>query len=475
MSERLIVGYVGVAFASYYAEEHNQYGRARDYLTELASRMDVDLVCFDRPVYESEDAEAAAQMFIDKSVDYLIIQNATCASGETLLPLARVTSRLGLWGTPDPQLEGQVELHSLVSMNHFSSIVRRYLSTENIEFKWFFGAPGNEQLGRRLEVTINALRGLKQMSQSRIGWIGGLSPGFFNMEFDIEKLKDKFGTEVVPLDMKHLMDRAKAATESDVQRTVQELSAAAQLVLVSDGEMAKGAALVQGMRQLVVDEGFDALAVQCWPTFQDEYDVAPCMAYGWMGSEYNIPVGCEGDVLGTVSMLLMNSLQPDPRPPTLLDLTAFSPEMDAVLMWHCGVSPRTWANEDGVSWVPHTTLGRKSENTYGVAGDMVFAAQPVTVSYLSGDASELLILTADIVERPEKGFDGTRGWFTNFTLNNEPISVEDLLNTLIVQGQQHHYAVAPATLASELLEVAAWTDLSVLSKLPYGDYMQRNK
>jgi len=473
MSERLTIGYAGVAFASYYAEEHNQYGRARDYLTDLTARLDVDLVSYDEPIYEPEDAEAAAKMLIERGVDYLIIQNATCASGETLLPLTRVTTRLGLWGTPDPQLEGQVELHSLVSMNHFASIVRRYLRDEGIEFKWFFGEPGNEQLTRRLEVTINALRGLKKMQGARIGWIGGLSPGFFNMEFDTALLKERFGTEVVALDMDQLMDRAKAADPADVQRTSQELSSAAKLVLVDSHQMNEGAALVEGMRKLVDDEGFDALAVQCWPTFQEEHGVAPCMAYGWMGSEYNLPVGCEGDVLGTISMLMMNYLQANPRPPTLLDLTAFSPDMDAVLMWHCGVSPRTWANEDGVSWVPHTTLGRKSENTYGVAGDMVFAAQPVTISYLSGDASELLILTADIVERPEKGFDGTRGWFTNFKLNNEPISVEDLVNTLVVRGQQHHYAVAPATLASELLEVAAWTDLGVVPKVPYGDHMQR--
>ncbi len=474
MSERLLIGYVGVAFASYYAEEHNQYGRARDYLTDLAARMDVDLVAWDKPVYEADDAAAAAKMFTERGVDYLIIQNATCASGETLLPLARVTDRLGLWGTPDPELEGQVELHSLVSMNHFASIVRRFLRDSEVEFKWFFGAPGDEQLNRRFEVTLNALRGLKKMQSARIGWIGGLSPGFFNMEFDSDAVKQRFGTEVVALDMDHLMDRAKAAKPADVEQTTKELKGAAKLVLVNDSEMARGAALVEGMRKLVLDEGFDALAVQCWPTFQEEHDIAPCMAYGWMGSEYSIPVGCEGDVLGAISMLLMSNLDPSPKPPTLLDLTAFSPDMEAVLMWHCGVSPRTWANDDGVSWVPHTTLGRKSPSTYGVAGDMVFAAQPVTISYLSGDASELLILTADIVEREEKGFDGTRGWFTNFKLNNEPISVEDLVNTLVVRGQQHHYAVAPTTMASELLEVAAWTDLGVVPKVPYGDHMQRS-
>ena len=473
MSERPVIGYVGVALQSYYGEEHDQYGRALDYLTELAAVHDVEFVAHESPVYEPDDAAAAAKMLTERGVDFLIIQNATCATGETLIPLAGVTDRLGLWGTPDPRLEGPVELHSLVSMNHFSSIVRRYLRDEEIEFKWFFGAPGDEQLNRRFEVTLNSLRAIKKLSTARIGWIGGHSPGFFNMEFEPDALASRLGTEVVSLDIKNLMDRAKAAETTNVEKTSKELSSASKLVLVNDHEMMQGARLVEGMRNMVLEDGFDALAVQCWPTFQDDHDVAPCMAYGWMGSEDLISVACEGDVLGAVSMLMMTYLQPEPKPPTLLDLTAMSPDMDAILMWHCGVSPRTWANDDGVSWVPHTTLGRKSDKAFGVAGDMVFAPQPVTISYVSGDAAELLVLSADIVEREEKGFDGTRGWFSNFSLNGEPISVQDLVNSLIVGGQQHHYAIAPGTMDSELLEIAAWLDLDLTPRIPYGDHMQR--
>lgn len=473
MGDRLTIGYAGVALTSYYGEEHDQYGRARTYLESLAAEMDVDLVVHPEPIYDADGAAAAAAMLQASGVDFQIIQNATCATGETLLPLAAVCERIGLWGTPDPKLSGPVELHSLVSMNHFASIIRHYLRDQDIEFKWFFGAPGDEQLKRRFEVTVNALRALKKMSTAKIGWVGGLSPGFFNMEFQADALRERLGTEVVSMEISHLMDRAKAADSADVKRTSQELSSSAKLVLVDQTQMDGGARLVEGMRKLVMEEGFDALAVQCWPTFQDDHQIAPCMAYGWMGSEDNIPVGCEGDVLGAVSMLFMNSLEPNPRPPTLLDLTAISPDMDAVLMWHCGVSPRTWANDDGVSWVPHTTLGRKSENTYGVAGDMVFAPQPVTISYLSGDASEILVLGADIVEREEKGFDGTRGWFSNFTLNDEPIDIQDLVNTLVVRGQQHHYAVAPGRHVAPLLEAASWADIGLVPKVPYTDYMQR--
>ena len=143
-----------------------------------------------------------------------------------------------------------------------------------------------------------------------------------------------------------------------------------------------------------------------------------------------------------------------------------------MLMWHCGVTPRHWANKEGVAWVDHTTLGRKSPTVYGVAGDLVFAPQETTLTYIGDDVTRLLVLSARVVERETKGFDGTRGWFSEFALNGEPISMPDLVNTLIVRGHEHHYAVGQGNVSSELLETAAWLKLQTVDRVPARDYLQ---
>ena len=157
-------------------------------------------------------------------------------------------------------------------------------------------------------------------------------------------------------------------------------------------------------------------------------------------------------------MLLLNYLSGKHGSSTLLDMTALDPDSGTMMMWHCGVSPRHFANKDGIKWVNHTTLGRKSpEGTnYGVAGDLVFGAQDTTVTYVGDDAGTLLVLRSQIVERDVKGFDGTRGWFSQFELNQEPINMWDLVNTLTVRGHEHHYAVGQGDVTNELLELAAW-------------------
>jgi L-fucose isomerase-like protein len=470
--ERLRVGYAGVALSSYFAEELEQYSRAINGLAALSEQWDFDLVPISHGITDVEMAEQAARELADRKIDFLLLQNATCSMGDQLIPLSKAAPRLGLWATPDPKQEGEIQLHSLVSMGHYASILKRYLRHQDTPFKWFYGHVEDEHFQKRLGVTIRALSAVKRMAQSKIGWIGGLSPGFYNMMFDERKLRARLGAQVIAHELGEVIALAKQVEEKQAAAAVGEIRAAASEIQVVDAAMEKGGRLYLALKELAERNGYDALAVECWPKFQAMYGVAPCMAYSWLGSEDGLAVACEGDVLGATSMLLLNYLTGEQGSATLLDMTAVDPSANTMLMWHCGVSPRHFANADGIKWVNHVTLGRKSEVTYGVAGDEVFAPQEATITYVGDDAERLLVLHSQVIEREVKGFDGTRGWFSHFELNQEPIDTWDLVNTLTVRGQEHHYAVGQGNVTSELLEIAAWLKMKTVDKIPYREYLQ---
>lgn len=469
---RLRVGYVGVAFGSYYADEHDQYGRAIGGLRRLAGEMDFDLVAIDRGVEDLEAAQDAASRLASENVDFLMLQAAACASGELVEPLARVAPRLGLWATPEPVLEGSIQLHSLVSINHYASIIRRYLRERGTPFKWFYGHIDEPDTDRRLRVTIRALQGIKTMASARIGWIGGISPGFYNMQFEEANLAARFGTTIGHHTIAEVVDRARAIGEEEAVAVVRHATAVATEVTAPGLGMDRNARIYLALGRLIEEEGYDALAVQCWPSFQDDFHVAPCMAYSLLGSEDGLAVSCEGDVPGAVTMLLMNAMSPAHGSSTLLDLTTVDFEADAALLWHCGVSPRHFGGDNGIRWVDHVTLGRKSDVRYGVSGDLRFAPQETTIAYAGDEFSEMFIATAEVVETGHAGFDGTRGWFSGFRLNGEPISLIGLVNTSVVQGHEHHFAVAQGDLSSELAEVAAWLGMRTTRPVPMRDYLQ---
>lgn len=470
---RLRIGYVGLAFTSYFGIELNQYGRAIDGLNALAERLDFDLVAIDEPVTDLALAESAARKLEDEQVDFLMIQLATVASGELVLPFASVAPRVGLWGTPDPHQEGEIKLHSLVSVNHYASILTRYLRDDAPPYKWFFGHVDDDEFVQRFEVTARALRAIKRMSSARVGWIGGNSPGFYNMNFEETKVRSRFGTRVFAHEFGELAALTESVDETEARRVVEDLTAAASQVRAGGDGMVRGARLYLALKEFATTNGYSALAVQCWPMFQEILGIAPCMAYGWLGSEDGFAVSCEGDVPGALSMLLLNGLSDRPGSSTLLDMTALDPATDTMLMWHCGVSPRHFANDDGITWIDHPTLGRKSPEVYGVAGDQVFAPQETTITYVGDNASELLVVRARIEEHPAKGFIGTRGWFGGFELNGEPIDLADLVNTLVVRGHEHHYAVGQGNSSDELLEIAAWLGMRTVERVETVRYLQR--
>ena len=471
---KLKVGYIGTSISSYFAGEYDQRNRAVAGLEQLAEALDFELLAITDEAMTEEASANAAAYFREQQIDFLLLQTAACSMGEQLLPLVKAAPRLGLWGTPDPHQEGEIKIHSLVSLSHFASILKRYLKHENIPFKWFFGHVETADFQDRFAVTVRALTAVKNIENARIGWIGNLSPGFNDMIFDERLLRSRMGIAVQPHELAELVQRAKAYDPAPVLETTRGIKAAASAISVSDDSaFDRVTRLYLAMRDMTDEFDYDALAVQCWPNIQPYYQVAPCMAYSWLGSEDGIAVSCEGDVLGAASMHLLNVLTGREGSSTLLDMTALDPATNAMLMWHCGVSPRHFANDDGIKWVDHVTLGRKGDDgPYGVAGDQVFAPQGTTVSYIGDDGSSLLVIRADIIEHEKKGFDGTRGWFAEFELNKRTVSLMDLINTLTVRGHEHHFAVGQGDVTDELMEFAAWKGMRLIEHVPMTKYLQ---
>ncbi len=196
------------------------------------------------------------------------------------------------------------------------------------------------------------------------------------------------------------------------------------------------------------------------------------MAFSWLDERDRIPVASEGDVLGAVTMLLLNEVSGDQS--MLLDMNDLDFERQAVLMWHCGGSPLHFAGEAGVSWKNHSTLGRKVPGSVpmGAVADFVFRPQEVTITRLGADGEELLVLEARVIDSPHLGYDGSRGWLSEFRLDHQDISLADLVNTIMVEGIEHHFVLGSGHHAGALSEIAAWTEIRSIACVSYRDHLQ---
>ena len=472
---KLRVAYVSLSLSAYFGEQLGYREQSVRGLEQLAQTWDFEFVAVDVIVSNESDAIRVANMLKQQEIDFLLIQNTSISIGEQLLPLLDVAPRIGLWSLPDPELNGEVQLHSLVALNEHASIIKRYLKHRDIPFKWFYDHVDTDMFKRRFGITVRALTAVKNMERARIGWIGGVSPGFYNMQVDPRRLNERLGVKVGEHEMAELVRRAEAQNPASVTAFGEQMRAAATEVTVKSSlAFDRVVRVYLALKEMIDEHDYDALAVQCWSKIQELYRIVPCMAYSWLGSEDGVAVSCEGDLQGAISMYLLNVLNGGTQSSTLLDMAALDPKTRAMMMFHCGVTPRHFANDDGIKWVDHVTLGRNSDDEpYGVAGDHIFAPQDdTTITYLGNDGGDVLVVRASIIEHELKGFDGTRGWFDHFELNKEQVDIWDLINTLTVRGHEHHFAVGIGDVTDELMEFTAWKNLNLVKKIPYADYLQ---
>ncbi len=468
----LKLAYVGAHLASYLAEEHQVFKKSIDGLQRLSQTLGFELASIHTHVSSRQEAKEIATGLEAQGIDFVLLQNSTFAMGDLVLEFANRRFRLGIWATEEPVKEGAIPLNNFVSMNLQAGILRHYIN-QDTPFKWFYGFPDHPWFAKRLEPTVAALRAIKRLSSARIGLVGGIAPTFYNIHFAERILRQKLGVEIGQHELSEIFALFKQQSAEKIQATTQQmLDATVGRSELSENDLKTSAAIYLALKNFADLHQYDALAVSDWPVFQSELNVHPGMAFSYLDDKDAIPVASEGDVLGAISMLTMNEI--NAKKSLLLDMNDLDLERDAVLMWHCGGSPLSFADDHGVIWKNHSTLGRKSTNPpMGAVADYRFKPQTATIMRLGDNGNKLFIVDADIIESPHSGFDGTRGWLSNFRFDQKALSLADLVNTIMVEGIEHHFILGTGNHSEAFHEFAAWLNIKVTKPIFYKSFLQR--
>ena len=475
---KLNVALVGSSQLSFPGDKEAQYARSAREMAAFAEKLGFALWVYEKQVITEQDAEEAAAAVKAHNADFLLLQCTSFSAGYLAPVFARIPGvRLGLWAIDETSDEGVVPFNSFCSINMYAGIIGHYVD-DKLPFKWFYGNAGNPLLDRRLEVTIRALTAIKNLNTSKVALVGGIAPGFNDLYFDERTLARRFpGLKYNRLhEVSEITNRAKRFSSSDIAAELKRLKAHAEGAHPAALEMLETDARVYlALRELIDKYGYDAIGLSCWPHFQQAFDkvFSVCSVVGRLNDD-GIVTACEGDPLSAVSMLMLKYMANADT--MLMDLSAFDEKDDTVLMWHCGPAASCFAGEKGYtlgvnySGAPH--VKGEPPKCAGVARDMVFGEQHVTIARLTGEIDKMLLLEGDFTASEKKSFFGSRGWLGGLKMNREPISARDLVNTVLVRKFQHHFPIVGGDYSREVLELCAWLGLGTLERAPYQDYLQ---
>lgn len=476
--KKLKVGLTGLMQLNFRGDKLGQYRRSVNELKQLSGELDFDFYALENGIVTVDDAKAAVKEIQEQSMDFLLIQNSSFASGYLVQYLARTNTYIGLWGVPEPTEEGPLPLNSFCGVNLNASIIGEYLKEYDIPFKWFYGNVYDELFLERFRITIKVLTSIVNLRNSKIGLIGGIAPGFDNFYHDERLLEKRFGTRVNRLhEFGEIKNRALSYRPEELRETVGSIRKdAADIAPKAEEALEMHARVFKAFRDFSEENGYDALAVSCWPKFRAELGMVPCAAFGRLNDE-GIVTACEGDVYSALSMLALKYMAK--YPPILMDLSGFDEKDDTVFLWHCGVGSSYYAKNEEIFLEPHFNPGPYSQDNgwqiMGPVSSMVFAPMEATVMRFTREGAGMLVMSGAFRDDGKKSHDGSRGWFGDLKLNGEDAGARDVVNTIIVNRFQHHYPLVKGNFTEELMEFAAWLGINPLEKVNYKNYLQITK
>lgn len=236
----------------------------------------------------------------------------------------------------------------------------------------------SELLAKDINKFAGICRVVNGLRHTRVGAIGARPAGFQTVRAS-EKLLQKSGITVVPVDLSEILGAARKIEDTDVEllKKLEEIKCYAVVPKEYNDKLVLQAKFGVAVERWIEANQIDAVAVQCWDSLEQNYGCAACVTMSMLGEKL-LPAACEVDIAGAVSMYALTLAAQGQS--ALLDWNNnFAEDRNKCVCTHCGNFPKSFVRNDlklGTLGVLGRTLGKV--NTFGAVygkvtkGDFTF-------------------------------------------------------------------------------------------------------
>lgn len=287
---------------------------------------------------------------------------------------------------------------------------------------------------------VNGLRG------ARLGAIG-TRPADFNTVRYSEKILERAGISVEPLDLSEVIGRVTAMqTDEAVTRRMEVIKEYVDISGIPTESIERIAKLALVIERWVEANDLDAVSFQCWSAIEEYLHVAPCTAMSLLSTGL-IPAACEVDVTGALTMLALQLASGTSS--VILDWNNnYGDDPNKAVAFHCSNLAAEWLISPEMK--SHFATTFKPGTAYGPIYGRI-APGPVTYARIS---------TSDTTGKMT--FYVGEGRFTSDPIETfggygviEIPELQNLLRKICNQGFEHHFAVTRGNVAGILQEALA--------------------
>lgn len=294
----------------------------------------------------------------------------------------------------------------------------------------------SELLAKDINKFAGICRVVNGLRHARIGAIGARPAGFQTVRAS-DKLLQKSGITVVPVDLSEILGAARKIEDTDAEllKKLEEIKCYAAVPKEYSDKLVLQAKFGVAVERWIEANQIDAVAVQCWDSLEQNYGCAACVTMSMLGEKL-LPAACEVDIAGAVSMYALTLAAQGQS--ALLDWNNnFAEDRNKCVCTHCGNFPKSFVRNDlklGTLGVLGRTLGKV--NTFGAVygkvtkGDFTFFR--ISTDDTKG-AIKAYLGTGEITDDPY----GMDGCIAVTKVNN----LQTLMKYICKNGFEHHVAM----------------------------------
>ncbi|MCL2478719.1 MAG: hypothetical protein FWF22_04410, partial [Treponema sp.] len=309
------------------------------YTSAKVSFIDLEGINSESVISSESDAGKVIEKFKNEKIDALFIINANFGNEEAVAQVAyELKKPVLLWGPQDecPEEDGTRITDSQCGLFGVS----RQLQRRHVPFTYIENCRIEENIfdaGIRNFFSVVCM--VKNFASLRVGQVGLRPKPFCSVIFNEGELLSKFNIQVVPINLAVVIEKFNKILETRKKELEEGAALFRSRYTMDDAsvpQLEKVYAFVLLYQDLFEQYNVNIISAECWSAMGTAVGAMPCSAYSVL-SDLGYIVGCESDMMGTITMHLLACASLGEKIPFFGEFTIRHPtNKNGELIWHCG-------------------------------------------------------------------------------------------------------------------------------------------
>lgn len=431
-----------------------------DQTLQLFAEMGYRTAYINHPVTEPRDYQASEKLFREKGIDVLFVHALNIAGGEGLYRIIQhMDVPVIIASVPEPD-----ELFEPPYTNRYASFCGGQWNMNMMHLldrkaRFLFGLPQEKPFRDDLDRTMRALEVIKRISDWKVCLIGDKTPGYYGAICSEDKLLRSFGSAICYLDFGMVKKLGEQVSDTRVQSFISENYPASSISPnLKAAHIENSVRVFLTLQDFAQQEGIDSYTMKCVAETIHVLGAAPCGINSLL-TEHGLVSGCEGDILGTLSMYI--ATQFSRKYALMVDIMSVRDpkDKDNMLVWHCGAGAPSLAGSKPVKFLESPILTDGNQSAQGICVDFIPDFSSLTMSQLTEDwkTGGYRYFAAAGKASETKPYIGGNSLNIQFSESAETVG-----RRIIEHALPHHFQISDGNIVGYIEELCFWKDIDTI-------------